>query len=139
VLDRVPVLVAMHPEILAVALVGAWATGTSTDSSDVDLVVIASDPTALLATDDWHRMVNEGAKLVRSSSFGAITERRLQLTDGMQVSLGIAAPGWLSISPMYPATAQVLAGGTVVVYDPKGGLQAAIDAAGGVGARDAAG
>jgi hypothetical protein len=130
VLDRVPVLVTMHPEIVAVALVGAWATGAGTDASDIDMVVIASDPTALLATDDWHRMVNESAQLVRSSSFGAITERRLRLTDGMQVSVGIAAPGWLSTKPMYPATAQVLAGGTVVVHDPKGMLQAAIDAAG---------
>jgi hypothetical protein len=119
----------MHPEIVAVALVGVWARGEGDDTSAVDLVVIASDPTALLATDDWHRVLDGPAELIRSSSFGALAERRLRRPDGMEISLGIGAPGWLSVQPMYPGTAAVLTQGVVSIYDPNQLLQRATSAA----------
>lgn len=129
VLRRIPQLVTLHPEIAAVALVGSWARGAGTEASDIDLVVIATDPTALLATDDWHRLIDERAELVRSSSVGALSERRLRRPDGLEIEVGIGAPGWLAINPMYPGTAKVLAAGAVAVYDPRGVLRNAIERA----------
>jgi hypothetical protein len=91
--------------------------------------VIAADPTALLATDDWYRVLDGPSELIRASSFGALTERRLRRPDGLEISVGIGAPGWLSVQPMYPGTAAVLTQGAVSIYDPNQLLQRATAAA----------
>src|SRR5205807_7957968 len=78
------------PGIIAIALVGSWARSQGRPDSDVDLVVLTSEPAALLdeGAVSWFSVFGEGAELVRSEDFGPLQERRLRRRDGLEVEVG---------------------------------------------------
>jgi len=55
---------------------------------------------------------------MRRVDWGAITELRFRLRDGLQVELGIGRPSWASISPVDDGTRRVVTDGCVAVHDP---------------------
>jgi predicted nucleotidyltransferase len=120
VLERARRFAAKRPEVAAVALVGSYARGTPRPDSDIDLVVLSSDPERLLRSAGWYAEFGEGATLVRSEDFGAIQERRLRLPDGLEIEVGIGRPSWASLDPLDDGTRRVVAEGLVSVHDPAG-------------------
>ena len=78
VLDATKRFASTQPHIVAVALVGSWARRAGRPDSDVDLVILSSEPSRLLAADDWHERIHPEAELVRMDDYGAIQERRLR-------------------------------------------------------------
>jgi hypothetical protein len=106
-----------------VALVGSWARGAGSDESDVDFVVLSTAPAALLSTNDWISGFYPGAELVSTRDFGAIQERRLRLTDGLVVEVGLGAVTWAQTQPLDPGTERVARDGLIALYDPDAVLQ----------------
>ena len=105
-----------------VALVGSWANGRATASSDVDLVLLVPEPDALLRTSDWFTAFGAGAQLVRSADFGALQERRLRLPHGLVVEVDVGRLDWACTSPVDHGTRHVVEDGCVPLLDPAGRL-----------------
>jgi hypothetical protein len=112
-------------DILAVALVGSWARGTAHAGSDVDLMLLALNPTwfrrndGWLAEIDWCR-VGSTAHIWRDADYGVVWSRHLLLNDGTEIEFGFGAPSWAAVNPVDPGTRQVVAGGCRPVHDPEG-------------------
>jgi uncharacterized protein (TIGR02569 family) len=104
--------------------VGSWARGAARPHSDVDLVILSSEPSRLLAARDWYERIHPEAELVRMDDYGAIQERRLRLPGGLEVEIGIGSPSWAETTPVDDGTRAVTTDGLETVYDPTGLLAA---------------
>lgn len=120
-------------DVSAVALVGSWARGTGRADSDVDVVVLADDPTALVAGENLPTALGALA-LLGETRFGVLLAVRLAMPHDVELELGIAPPSWAATTPVDAGTARVVAGGMAILRDPDG-LLAALSAA--VRAREA--
>jgi predicted nucleotidyltransferase len=116
-----------EPGIVAVGLAGSWARGVGRADSDVDLVVLTTDPGRLLESTAWFTAFGPDAELIRCRRFGAITERRLRLPDGLVVEVGIGAPSWAATDPVDEGTRRVVHDGFRPVYDPAAMLERLIE------------
>jgi predicted nucleotidyltransferase len=115
-------------DVRATALVGSWARGAATATSDVDIVVLVDDPAAYLDDEQtWvAALAAEDAPVVRRQAWGPLlTERRLRLASGLEVEVGFATPAWAATGPVDPGTARVVADGCRILHDPDGLLTAA--------------
>lgn len=122
-LSRVRDWAATRSEVHAVALVGSWARNAAGTDSDVDLVFLVDEPDAYLAYEEWAHEIG-ASTIIRTRSWGAVTERRLSLFSGLEVDVGIASVSWASITPVDAGTARVVTDGIEIVYDPEGLLTA---------------
>jgi uncharacterized protein len=100
--------------------------------SDVDLVLLTSDPLAYVEATDW---IAEFVKseLVATGDWGAITERRIRVPTGLEIEVGVGTASWARTDPVDPGTSKVVREGFRILYDPQG-LLAALAAACGVSA-----
>jgi len=106
-------------DVRGLALVGSWARGVAHPGSDVDLVLLSLEPSLYIAQDDWLDEV--GAEhLVRTVSWGVITERRFALPGGLEVDMGVGLPAWAAVDPLNAGTQKVAADGIRPLYDPEG-------------------
>lgn len=105
--------------IVGIALVGSWARGLGRPDSDVDLVVLTSKPDLLLGSTSWFTAFGRGVQLVRSEDFGLLQERRLRLTDGLEVEVCIGGPDWAATSPPDAGSARVVLDGMCILWDPE--------------------
>ncbi len=107
-------------DIRALALVGSWARGEATMSSDIDLVVLTDDVEAFTANVDWVRAATaQDGQIVRSKKWGPVHERRVELASGLLVEYGFAPASWASTEPLDQGTAAVVAHGFRILYDPE--------------------
>jgi hypothetical protein len=109
------------------ALVGSYAYDRPRLASDVDLVLLTSQPDRHAEGIDWIAHLDPSARLVRDRTWGPLRERRVRLRSGLQVELGVVSPDWASL-PLDQGTARVLRDGCRVLYDPEGLLRAALAA-----------
>lgn len=105
--------------VVGIALVGSWARGSGRPDSDVDLVVLTRQPDLLLDSTSWLATFGHGVDLVRSQDFGLIQERRLRLTDGLEVEVGIGEPDWAATDPPDEGSARVIRDGMCILWDPE--------------------
>jgi len=108
--------------IIAIALVGSYARGEATESSDVDLVIITSSPEAMINNPAW--IENFGCP--NKSNFedwGKVQSIRAFYPDGLEVEFGITDINWLA-RPMDEGTVSVIKNGIQVVYEREGYLSA---------------
>lgn len=115
-------------DVRAVALVGSRARGVARPDSDVDVVMLSTEPETYIDGDDWIRRF-PGATLLATRRWGALTERRLLLGNGIEVDFGVACPSWASTQPLDPGTARVARDGLVVLHDRDGLLAQVVAAA----------
>ena len=106
---------AVEAAVSAVAIVGSYARGAERMGSDVDVVILSSEPDRL-AEDRWFRGLFPGARLVRSMSWGPVRERRMRLRSGLQVELNYAPLSWAAI-PLDAGTRRVLGDGHRIISD----------------------
>jgi uncharacterized protein len=106
-------------DVRAVALVGSHAHGVARPDSDVDVVVLTTNPDTYVDDRDWIKAL-PGASLLATQRWGALTELRLVLASGTEVDFGVARPSWPSTSPVDPGTAHVVREGLVAIHDPDG-------------------
>jgi uncharacterized protein len=116
-LEQVASWAADRDGVLAVGLVGAWARGTATPESDVDLVVVVANIHELLDDDRWLSEFGEVAA-VANENWGLVQSRRVQYVDGPEVEFGLTTSEWAAV-PLDPGTRRVVADGFVVLHDPE--------------------
>jgi hypothetical protein len=106
-------------DVRAVALVGSHARGVARPDSDVDIVVLSTNPDLYVHGCDWITAL-PGASLLATRQWGMLTERRLLLDGGTEVDFGVTGPSWASTRPVDVGTARVARQGLVVLHDPDG-------------------
>ncbi len=117
------------PDVLAVALLGSYARGRARPDSDLDLVLVCSEPEHYLTDARW---VLEFGKVrgLRREDYGKVTSLRVWYGNGLEVEYGIAGEDWAD-APLDEGTRQVIADGMLVLYERNkllSRLQSAADA-----------
>jgi predicted nucleotidyltransferase len=110
-----------RPEVRAVLLVGSHARGEARPDSDVDLVILADHPRALVDPAAWARVLGPIARSA-AEEWGPVTSLRVFLADGPEVELSFGAPSWITDEPVDAGTARVIGDGAVVLHDRLDGL-----------------
>lgn len=116
-----------QPRLLAVALVGSYARGTASEDSDIDLVLITTDPQHYLQDDQWLAVFGP-VRSVTLEDWGLVQSRRVFYADRLEVEFGITTPQWTATDPVDEGTQQVLLDGVRILYDPQGLLRAVLEA-----------
>lgn len=109
------------PDVVGAAVVGSWARDSARPASDIDIVVLTTDPAKYVEGNGWVEVaVGQAAPIVRTREWGPLTERRVKLTSGLEVEFGFAQPSWAAGGPVDPGTAGVVRGGCQPLVDPAG-------------------
>lgn len=108
--------------IIAIALVGSYARGEATESSDVDLVIITSSPEAMINNPAWIENFGRPYK-IEYEDWGKVQSIRAHYPEGLEVEFGITDMNWLA-QPIDEGTASVIKDGIRIVYDREGYLSA---------------
>lgn len=114
-----------RPDIRGVVVVGSWARGTATMSSDIDIVLLTSDPATYIVSTGWWGFLGQ-AELIATRQWGPLTERRVALPSGLEIEFGIAPLSWASIDPPDPGTVRLVRDGLQIIDDPEGLLRALV-------------
>ena len=105
-----------HATVSGLAVVGSYARGTQTPESDLDLVVIADQPAALLADLEWLGAFG-GLATVEIEEYGVTTSVFADYEGNLEVEFGIASRQWTAL-PLDSGTARVIRDGMIIHYDP---------------------
>ncbi|GAA1603478.1 hypothetical protein GCM10009789_66860 [Kribbella sancticallisti] len=105
-------------DVVGLAVVGSYAYGRPRMGSDVDLVLLTTEPDNYLHDLAWTGSFARRPRLIRTEQWGPMAERRIRLPSGLQVELGITTPAWLAL-PLDPGTARVLRDGHRILHDPQ--------------------
>ncbi len=122
-IERLPHWAERRPDICALALVGSRVYGAPRPDSDLDVLLLTEAPSDYVEREDWLEELGV-AQLVRTSSWGAVVERRFALPSGLEIDLGIGTPAWATIDPPDSGTRKVISDGMRILYDPDGLLAA---------------
>jgi uncharacterized protein len=111
--------------IQAVALVGSYARNEARGDSDVDLVVLTTNPAGFRQQMDWMEVIPWHHLQVQVSrwadeDYGILWSRRLFLNTGLEIEVGFAPPVWAAIDPIDKGTQQVIQEGCWILLDPTG-------------------
>jgi hypothetical protein len=115
-----------QPKIRAVALVGSHARGTARQDSDIDLVLLVTDPRGFRADTTWIEQIDWQAldrrpQKWQDEDYGVAWSRRIWLAAGsVQVELTFAPLSWANVDPPDAGTRQVISGGCRILHDPDG-------------------
>ncbi len=104
-------------DLRGLALVGSYATGNPTPTSDVDLVILTDAPETYAGDQQWvcELGVPRGTAIER---WGKLTTVRVFFQDGPEVEFGFAKTEWCAV-PVDPGTRRVVSGGIHVLHDPE--------------------
>ena len=104
-------------EIQATAIVGSWARGTARADSDIDVIVVVSEPAKLLDNNGWLKQFGPIDKFVRED-WGLVQSLRVYYNNGQEVEFGITTKEWISPEEIDLASGQIMRDGMMIVYDP---------------------
>jgi hypothetical protein len=98
-----------------VLLVGSHARETATDTSDVDVVMVADDPQSYLQDRRW---VETFGKVVSQNleNYGKVDSLRIHYERQLEVEFGLTDESWAAF-PLDAGTQEVIAGGVKVLFD----------------------
>ncbi len=118
--EQIKAWAAQQQDIEAVLLVGSYARGTARADSDVDLVILTTQPERYLrsvAFAETFGIISRSTK----EDWGRVTSMRVWYQDGLEVEYGVTLPDWAA-QPLDPGTRQVIADGMRVIFDRQGAL-----------------
>lgn len=107
-----------RPDILGIALVGSHARGEARIDSDIDLVLLASDPQQYIDQPAWVEAFGEIAS-INTEDWGLVTSLRVFYQDGAEVEFGMTTTEWAS-EPIDEGTRGVMENGMQVLLDKLG-------------------
>ncbi|MEU1465032.1 nucleotidyltransferase domain-containing protein [Streptomyces sp. NPDC005727] len=119
VIDRITCWSRGRDDIVGLLLVGSCARNAARPDSDIDIVLLTTDESRYLLEDAWAMELGLG-EVIRTQSWGPITERRCSTASGLKVELGIGSPAWTKTDPVDPGTHRVVTDGARVLHDPAG-------------------
>lgn len=80
-------------DVVGAAVVGSWARGADRMDSDIDIVVLTTEKARYVDDDHWvATALVEPAEIIRRQDWGALTERRVRLSSGLEVEFGVPPP-----------------------------------------------
>ncbi len=106
------------PDILAVGYVGSWARGTAKPGSDLDLMIVTSDPKHYSLESSWVSFFGEVQKITQED-WGIVKTWRVFFDHAMEVEFNITTEEWSNTNPIDPGTRRVVSEGMEIVYDPQ--------------------
>jgi predicted nucleotidyltransferase len=102
-------------DILAAALVGSYAREAATESSDVDLVIIAEDPQKYLTHTKWLKVF--GTIIAQKiEDYGKLTSLRVWYESGLEIEYGFTTRDWAK-TPLDKGTKRVISDGMRVLFE----------------------
>jgi predicted nucleotidyltransferase len=108
-------------DILAVALVGSYARGSAKEDSDIDIVIIAGNPSQYVADTRWAQKLGSIDRgRITHENWGRVHSIRIFYADGFEVEFGITGTKWTDISPIDAGTYSVVSNGLKILLDQKG-------------------
>jgi uncharacterized protein len=129
VVERVTGWAAGREDVGGVLLVGSWARGGARAHSDVDLVLLTTEPGRYADDEAWVRELALG-EVIRNRAWGPVTEWRHRTASGLEVEVGIGPVGWARTDPVDDGTRRVVTDGVRLLHDPLGLLGALVEACG---------
>jgi Streptomycin adenylyltransferase len=117
-LDRVTDWAAHQPTITAVALVGSHARGEARPDSDIDIVLLCTEPKAFLADTSWIHHFG-AVETCHTEYWGLVTSLRVYYTEGLEVEFGMTTLAWAAL-PVDPGTKHVVSHGMGILWDREG-------------------
>lgn len=106
--------------ISSLAIVGSYAIGTQTETSDLDIVVVSKKKETLLLNRNWTNLFGKKVK-EEIENWGMLTSIRVWYIDIGEVEFGLVPHEWVRV-PSNEGTTRVVNDGMHVVYDPGGEL-----------------
>jgi hypothetical protein len=116
VIHRITRWAADRDDIVGLLLVGSCARNAARPDSDIDLVLLTRDTTRY-PDSAWADELAIG-ELIRTRSWGPITEQRFATPSGLEVEIDIGCPDWASVNPIDPGTRRVVTDGARILHDP---------------------
>ncbi len=104
-----------QPDIQAIALIGSYARDAATDTSDVDLVLISTNPKQYLQDSGWVQQFGAVEKQ-QIEDYGLLISLRVWYTDGREVEYGITNESWATI-PLDEGSRRVISDGMRVLFE----------------------
>lgn len=105
-------------DVRCILLVGSHARDEARTDSDIDVVILVDEPSALLADTDLVAQFGDVVSIARED-YGRVQSLRVVYTNGMHVEFGITDSDWLSV-PLDEGTRNVIGNGVRAIYDPAG-------------------
>jgi predicted nucleotidyltransferase len=102
-------------DIQALALAGSYARNTATETSDIDLVLIAVNPYRYLQDLNWAQRFGTIEKH-QLEDYGLVTSVRVWYTDGREIEYGITDQRWAA-HPLDEGTRRVITDGMRVLFE----------------------
>jgi len=125
-LDRVTAWAASQPTIAGLALVGSYARGEARADSDIDLVLLCTQPPAYVCDTAWIQCFGE-VERCDVEDWGLVRSLRVHYRDGVEVEFGLTTLAWAQL-PVDPGTRSVVAPGLSILFDRDGRLARLRDA-----------
>jgi hypothetical protein len=108
-----------QPTVQAVALVGSHARGTARADSDIDIVVLTTNPQAFRAETAWLKAISTRISKWQDEDYRGLWSRRLWLEENSaEIELGFTSLSWADVNPLTPGTRAVIADGCRILHDP---------------------
>jgi uncharacterized protein len=109
-----------QPTVQAVAVVGSYARGTARPDSDLDVIVLTTNPQAFRAETAWlEAAVGTPVRRWQDEDYGQLWSRRLWLEqNNAEIELGFASPAWADVNPLDPGTRAIIEDGCRILHDP---------------------
>ncbi len=120
-LSQVKSWAAQQPDIAGMLLVGSYARGAARPDSDIDLVILTSNPGRYLDDISFAEQFGSISRWEKED-WGRLISLRVWYQDGMEVEYGFTLPDWAS-PPLDAGTQRVISDGARVVFDRDGSLR----------------
>jgi predicted nucleotidyltransferase len=104
-----------QPDILGVALVGSHARDEATDGSDMDLIIVASEPKSYLEDMRWAQRFGTIDRQ-QMEHYGKVTSLRVWYLGGREVEYGFTDETW-SAWPLDEGTRTVISDGMRILWE----------------------
>jgi predicted nucleotidyltransferase len=101
--------------VQAIALIGSYARDEARDDSDIDLVMLTSQPETYLEDIKWMEHFGQVEKY-QIEDYGKLISDRVWYQNGMEVEYGFATPDWVA-TPLDAGTQRVLRDGMIVLFE----------------------
>jgi predicted nucleotidyltransferase len=98
-----------------VLLVGSQANGSARPDSDIDVMLICTNPAGYIDDPSWAAEFGSVRELA-DEDWGAVRTIRAFYAGGTEIEFNFAEPSWLA-EPLDAGTQQVLQNGYRVIYE----------------------
>ena len=106
---------ASQSDILAVALLGSYARKEATRASDVDLIIIVSEPAKYLTDTRWAGYFGTISRQ-QFEKYGKVTSLRVWYSGSLEVEYGIADATWSAL-PIDEGTQKAVSDGMQILSE----------------------